>query len=117
MEADSEFIPKTSPRLCHAADAAHNGDPRPFLELWSTTDPVTVFGAVASATGGWDEVHRTLRGVVSRFSGGTPLDFQLVAAEVGRRAGLHGRLRTLRGVLRRRPAQADRPARHPHLPP
>jgi hypothetical protein len=66
-----------------AVDAAHNGDPTPYLELWSTTDPVTVFGSLASATGGSDEVRRTLRALVTRFSRGTPLDFQLVAAEVG----------------------------------
>lgn len=42
-----------------------------------------MFGPLASATGGWDEVRRTLRALVSRFSRGTPLDFQLVAAEVG----------------------------------
>jgi ketosteroid isomerase-like protein len=83
MEADQEFIAETSERFRKAADAAHNGDPTLFLELWSTTDPVTVFGPLGSATGGWGEVRRTLRGVVSRFSGGTPLDLELVAAEVG----------------------------------
>lgn len=83
MEADQDFIAETSERFRKAADAAHNGDPTPFLELWSTTDPVTVFGPLGSATGGWGEVRRALRGIVSRFSGGTPLDLELVAAEVG----------------------------------
>jgi ketosteroid isomerase-like protein len=67
---------------------------------------VTLFGAVASSGhGGWEQVTRTIHMAVSRFTNGTPLNFELMAAEVSGGAGLHGRLRTLRSVGQRRPLQ------------
>jgi hypothetical protein len=44
---------------------------------------VTLFGAVASSGhGGWEQVTRTIHMAVSRFSNGTLLYFELMAAEV-----------------------------------
>jgi hypothetical protein len=54
----------------------------PYLELWSTRDPVTRVRGVASGQGGWEQVTRTIHMAVFRFFNGTPLNFELMAAEV-----------------------------------
>jgi ketosteroid isomerase-like protein len=77
-----DFLARTLAEHVKAVDAAHNGDPTPYLELWSTRDPVTLFGAMASGQGGRDQVTRTIRAAASRFTKGTPLNLELVAAEV-----------------------------------
>jgi ketosteroid isomerase-like protein len=38
---------------------------------------------MASGQGGWEQVTLSIRAAVSRFSNGTPLNFELVAAQVG----------------------------------
>jgi hypothetical protein len=53
-----------------------------YLELWSTRDPVTLFGAMGSGQGGWKQVILSIHMAMFRFSYGTPLIFELVAAEV-----------------------------------
>jgi ketosteroid isomerase-like protein len=72
----------SSPGPAAPRSPAHNGDPTPYLELWSTRDPVTLFGAASSGQGGWEQVTRTIHMAVSRFSNGTLLNFELMAAEV-----------------------------------
>ena len=52
-----DFLATTLDRQIKAEEAVHNGDLGPRLAMWSTKDPVTVFGAVRSATG-WDEVSQ-----------------------------------------------------------
>ena len=37
-------------------EAIHNGDPAQRLEMWSTNDPVTLFGAWGQCKGGSDRV-------------------------------------------------------------
>ena len=51
------------------------------MQMWSTQDPVTVFGAIKSGSG-WDEVSRLFRWIGSRFSNCTAYRFELVAAGV-----------------------------------
>ena len=80
---DADFVAKTVTLHVTALNAAHNGDPGPYVEEWSTRDPLTVFGARSSVTGGWEAVTQAIRALVSRFSNGTPGDFEVVAAEVG----------------------------------
>ena len=82
MSELDDFIARILPRLLEAGDAAHNGDPTRFLEMWSTNDPVSLFPAFSPGQSGWDAVTRTMSAVGSRFSNGTPLTFELVAAEV-----------------------------------
>jgi ketosteroid isomerase-like protein len=60
----------------------HNGDPALFVEIWSRRDQVTLLGAAASAPVGWKNVTEAQRSVASLFSNGTPLDFELIAADV-----------------------------------
>jgi ketosteroid isomerase-like protein len=50
--------------------------------MWSTQDPVTVFGAMRSDIGP-EEVRRVFRWLATRFSNCTDYRFELVAAGAG----------------------------------
>jgi ketosteroid isomerase-like protein len=76
-----DFLATTLARQVEAEEAFHNGDPGPRLAMWSTQDPVTVLGAVQSASG-WDQVSRLFCWLGSGFSGCTSYRFELVAAGV-----------------------------------
>jgi hypothetical protein len=54
-------------RIHEAETALHNGDAGPRFEMWSHTDPVTVFGAAFSPIG-WAEVAPTFEKLASNFS-------------------------------------------------
>jgi ketosteroid isomerase-like protein len=55
----------------HAANVAMGqGDPEPYMRLWSRADEVTVFGAWGPCRRGWDELSQAFRWVGSRFGGG-----------------------------------------------
>jgi ketosteroid isomerase-like protein len=76
-----DFLAATLARQVEAEEAIHNGDPGPRLAMWSTRDPVTVLGAVRTASG-WDEVSRLFRWLGSGFSDCTAYRFELVAVGV-----------------------------------
>jgi hypothetical protein len=76
-----DFLAATLARQVEAEEAIHNGDPGPRLAMWSTRDPVTVLGAVRTASG-WDEVSQLFRWLGSGFSDCTSYRFELVAAGV-----------------------------------
>ena len=82
MSEVEDFLSQVLPRFIRAADAMHNGDPAPFVELWSRRDPVTLLGAAKSMPTGWVSVTEGQKSVASQFSDGTPLDFELIAADV-----------------------------------
>jgi hypothetical protein len=44
MSEVDDFVAEIHPRLIGELEALHNGDPRPRLAMWSTKDPVTLFG-------------------------------------------------------------------------
>jgi ketosteroid isomerase-like protein len=77
-----DFLTTTLPRQIEAEDALHRGDVGPRMEMWSTQDPVTLFGGWGPCKSGWDEVSRIFRWVASRFSEGSDYRFELVAAGV-----------------------------------
>ena len=81
MRDHDDFLATTLGRQVEAEEALHNGDPGPRLAMWSATDPVTVLGAVRSATG-WDEVSQLFRSLGSHFSDCTSYRFELVAADI-----------------------------------
>jgi hypothetical protein len=62
-----EFLALMLPRLIAADTALHNGDAVPRKTLWSTIDPVTLFGA-AMMTTGWPEIEATFDQLATRFS-------------------------------------------------
>jgi ketosteroid isomerase-like protein len=82
MSELDEFLTKTIARQVAAEEAIHNGDVEPRLAMWSTSDPVTLFGAFGPCDSGWDEVSQTFRWVASRFSNCTAYSFDLVTADV-----------------------------------
>jgi ketosteroid isomerase-like protein len=75
-----EFLASVLPRLLAADTALHNGDAVQRKDLWSTTDPVTLFGA-AMMTTGWPEIEATFDRLATRFSDCTSFDIEVVAAE------------------------------------
>lgn len=77
-----DFLASTLPRQIEAETAIHNGDVTPRLEMWTTHDPVTLFGAWGPCKSGSDDVTRTSRWVASRFSNCTAYEFELVAADI-----------------------------------
>ena len=81
MSELDDFLTKTLARQVEAEEALHNGDPTLRMQMWSTQDPVTLFGAVTSKSG-WGEVSRVFRWLGSRFSDCTAYRFELLAAGV-----------------------------------
>jgi ketosteroid isomerase-like protein len=82
MNELDDFLVTTLARQCEAEEAIHNGDPEPRLRMWSTKDPVTLFGGWGPCNSGSEEVTRTFRWVASRFSNCAAYRFELVAAGV-----------------------------------
>ena len=82
MSELDDFITNTLARQIKAEEAIHNGNVEPRLEMWTTKEPVTVFGAGVPLKRGSDEVTRASRWVASRFSNCTPYRFELIAAGV-----------------------------------
>jgi ketosteroid isomerase-like protein len=75
-----EFLASVLPRLTAADTALHNGDAAPRKAMWSTTEPVTLFGA-AMMTSGWPEIEATFDRLATRFSDCTSFEIEVVAAE------------------------------------
>jgi ketosteroid isomerase-like protein len=76
------FLAQMLPRYVAAVDAMHNGDPAGFGQLWARSDPVTLLGAAGATFAGWEDVSKAQAVVASRFSSGTPVDVEIIAADV-----------------------------------
>jgi ketosteroid isomerase-like protein len=81
MREVDDFLAEIHPRLVAELRALHNGDPQPRLAMWSTKDPVTLFGAAMSGRG-WDEVSGIFRSIASRWSDCTDQRVEILAAGV-----------------------------------
>ena len=81
MSELDDFLTTTLARQIEADEALHNGDPTPHMQMWSTQDPLTLFGAAKSGSG-WDEVSQVIRWLASGHSDCTAYRFELVAADV-----------------------------------
>ncbi len=79
MSEVDDFLASTVSRQVQAETAIHNGDAAPRMAMWSTGDPVTLFGAMKTNSG-WADVSSTFRWLASRFSDCTSYDVELVAA-------------------------------------
>jgi ketosteroid isomerase-like protein len=79
MSELDDFLTPTLDRQLEAEQALINGDPGPRLAMWSTQEPVTVFGAEKSVIGS-EEVRQAFHWLASRFSNCTDYRFELVAA-------------------------------------
>ena len=82
MSETEHFLDEMMPRIHEAELALHNGDAGPRFEMWSHTDPVTVFGAAFSPVG-WAEVAPMFEKIASNFSDCRSCEWEVVAAEVG----------------------------------
>jgi ketosteroid isomerase-like protein len=82
MSDTKQFLEEMMPRIHEAETALHNGDAGPRFEMWSHTDPVTVFGAAFSPIG-WAEVGPMFEKLASRFSNCSSCEWEVVAADVG----------------------------------
>jgi ketosteroid isomerase-like protein len=67
--------------LRDAEVAMHCGNAAPRLAIWSSKEPVTVFGAWMSGTGS-EEVRRLFRRLEGTFSDFTSFSHDIVAADV-----------------------------------
>lgn len=76
-----DFLAEIHPRLVGELQALHNGDPQPRLAMWSTKDPVTLFGAGMSGRG-WDKVSGIFHSIASRWSDCTDQGVEILAAGV-----------------------------------
>src|SRR5690348_12714915 len=70
------------PRIAHAETALHNGDAGPRFEMWSHTDPVTVYGAAYNPIG-WAEVAPMFEKLAESFSDCRSCEWEVVAADAG----------------------------------
>jgi len=82
MSDTKHFLDEMMPRIHEAETALHNGDAGPRFEMWSHTDPVTVFGATFSPIG-WAHVGPMFQMLASRFSNCSSCEWEVVAADVG----------------------------------
>jgi len=82
MNELNDFLMTVIPIQEKAEEAIHNGDAGPRLKMWSTKDPVTLFGAWGPCKSGSDEVIRISQWVASRFSNCTRYSFEIVTAGV-----------------------------------
>ena len=82
MSEVDDFLAETLARQLRAEEAIHNGHPTLRLDMWSTSNPVTLLGAFGVAASGWEEVSETFRWVASRFSSCRVYSFDLIAAGV-----------------------------------
>jgi len=76
-----EFLSDVLPLQHHADTALLHGDPGPRKAFWSHRDPVTVLGAMASASA-WTEVERLFDWLVPNLSNGQSYKLHVLAAGV-----------------------------------
>jgi hypothetical protein len=111
MSELDDFLTPTLSRQLEAEQALINGDPTPRLAMWSTQDPVTVFGRDRTTIGS-EEVRQAFHWLATRVSNRLPLRARGRRRQRG--PGLHPRLRTHHLLHRWRPGRAADPVGH-HL--
>ena len=82
MSELDDFLAGALAREIKAEEALHKGGPEPRLQMWSTNDPVTVFGALGINKVGTAEVTPAFRWLATQFSSNADWSFELVAAGV-----------------------------------
>jgi ketosteroid isomerase-like protein len=80
MGETQQFLDTVLPRLHAAERAVHDGDITQRLQMWSRTEPLTLFGAGRSGTG-WAQIEPVFQWLGTRFTGCTAYEIEVVAAE------------------------------------
>jgi ketosteroid isomerase-like protein len=81
MKDREDFLAWVRTTLYQAELALHNGDPAPRRALWSSRDPVSVFGAWRNAQG-QAEIDALFAYLGRTFSNCTSFTFELRASDV-----------------------------------
>jgi ketosteroid isomerase-like protein len=75
------FLDEWMPVQIRTGRAVHSGDAAPWVDVWSHTEPVSVFGAGIRGRHGWPEVSRTVNWVATAFEDCQSYDYDLVVAD------------------------------------
>ena len=78
-----DFLTAALPRQVETESAWHQRDLDARLALWSTREPVTLFGAGGACRAGSAEVRRIFQTAVTQIIASRSFDYDLVAAGVG----------------------------------
>ena len=78
----ADFLATALPRQIETESAWHQGDLDARLALWSTQEPVTLFGASGVCSSGSDEVRRVFGRAVTQIVACRSFNYDLVAAGV-----------------------------------
>ena len=79
----ADFLTTALPRQVETESAWHQRDLDARLALWSTREPVTLFGAGGACRAGSAEVRRIFQTAVTQIIASRSFDYDLVAAGVG----------------------------------
>jgi ketosteroid isomerase-like protein len=79
----ADFLATALPRQVETESAWHQGDLDARLVVWSSREPVTLFGASGVSSTGSDEVRRVFRSAVTQIVACRSFDYELIAAGVG----------------------------------
>lgn len=82
MDDVQEFLEMTVKAQAEAGHALHDGDPGPWTALWSTSEPVTVFGAIGVNASGRPALDALFPALAARFRDSQRFDIEVVAAGV-----------------------------------
>jgi ketosteroid isomerase-like protein len=83
MDEAEEFRATMLTQQAEAEDAlVTRGDEGPRMRLWSTRDPVTLFGAIGMCESGWDRLSQIFPWVAARFSNVSDFRFEADVVEV-----------------------------------
>ena len=80
MDEVGGFLDRVIPMLRDEVVALENGNAGPRKALWSHEDPVTLFGAEASARG-WEQVEPIFDRLAESFSDGESCTYEVVGAD------------------------------------
>jgi ketosteroid isomerase-like protein len=80
MSERDDFLKWVDTELRDAESALHDGDPNPRLAIWSTQDPVTVFGAWLTSTTSV-ETQALFHRLETKFAGNVSSAFELISAD------------------------------------
>ena len=80
MDSSTEkFLEVMAPRLMDAETALHNGDILQRVDMWSRTEPLTLYGAFRSSQG-WPDISQTFEMLREGFRDCTSYENEIIAA-------------------------------------